>query len=57
MNTVTYEGCVSRHRGDSDFLSKEIWVWAGDNLKYFDQGGDIIKIFDKAGKLVSQYRY
>ena len=57
LNTMTYEGCVSRHRSDSDFLEREIWIWAGDGLKYFDQGGDLIRIFDKTGKTVSQYRY
>lgn len=57
MNTINYESCVSKHRGDSDFLEREIWVWVGDNLKYFDQGGDLIRISDKSGKLISQYRY
>lgn len=57
LNTITYEGCVSRHRYDSDFSDRSIWVWAGDALRYFDQSGDIIRIYDKAGRLVSQYRY
>ncbi len=57
LNTVNYESCVSRHQSDSDFLSREIWVWVGDNLKYFDQRGDIVRIYDNAGRLVSQYRY
>ena len=57
LNNINYESCVSKHRYESDFSERAIWVWAGDNLKYFDQGGDIIRIFDKSGKLVSQYRY
>lgn len=57
LNNINYEGCVSRHRSDPDFSDRSIWVWVGDNLKYFDQGGDIIRIFDRTGKLVSQYRY
>lgn len=57
MSKVNYESCVSRSRSDADFLDKEIWIWAGDNLKNFNPEGDVIKIFDKAGKLISQYRY
>ena len=57
LNNINYETCVSKHRNDSDFSERAIWVWVGDNLKYFDQGGDIIRIYDKSGKLVSQYRY
>lgn len=57
LNQINYEGCVARHRSDPDFSDRAIWVWVGDNLKYFDQGGDIIRIYDKSGKLVSQYRY
>lgn len=57
LNNINYETCVSKHRYEPDFSERAIWVWVGDNLKYFDQGGDIIRIFDKSGKLVSQYRY
>jgi len=57
LNNINYESCVSRHRNDQDFLDNEIWIWADDNLKYFDQAGDIVRIFDKSGMVVSQYRY
>jgi len=57
VNNINYETCVARHRNDSDFLDNEIWVWAGDGLKYFDRAGDIIRIYDRSGTLVSQYRY
>ncbi len=57
LNTMTYEGCVSRHRSDPDFLEREIWIWAGDSLRNLDQDGDTVRILDKSGKLISQYRY
>lgn len=57
LNGINYEGCVSRHRGDPDFSDRAIWVWVGDNLRFFNPNGDIIKIYDRSGKLVSQYRY
>ncbi len=57
LSTINYEGCVSRHRLDPDFLTRQVRVWGGGALNYFNPDGDIIKIYDRGGILVSQFIY
>lgn len=57
LNTINYEGCVSRHRSDADFLDRKVWVWIGDNMRYFNPEGGVIYIYDKSDKMMAEYRY
>lgn len=55
LATVTYEGCVNRHRTDSDFLSSEWWAWIG--RQFLDETHDRLLLFDKKGLLVDEFVY
>ena len=51
----SYRSCFDAHVGDSDFLSHQIWVWAGSNP--LDQFHDRVMLIDAKGLLVDYYVY
>lgn len=56
LDTLNYGGCISRYRGDSDFLRKEWRVWYGTNT-FLSERHDRLLLFDQNGKLVDVYVY
>lgn len=55
IDTINYRGCFDRHRGDSDFLSSEWWVWTGN--RFLDSRHDRVLLFDRNGLLVDIREY
>lgn len=54
-NNFNYKSCFDAHVNDPNFLSNQIWVWAGSNVS--DPDHDTIKLLDKNGLLVDLYSY
>lgn len=57
LDSMTYEGCVNKHKDDSDFRSGEWRLWVGPTMNIFDEFHDKVQIFDLYGNLVSEYTY
>lgn len=56
LNTFSYQECVERYRGLSNFNSYGWRVWLGTEF-VFDLLHDRLLLFDAAGKLVDEYIY
>lgn len=56
LDTLNYGGCVSRHRGDGDFLGREWRVWYGTST-FLNDRHDRVLLLDGNGKLVDVYTY
>lgn len=54
-NRLNYNGCVQRYRYDSDFFSREWYVYSGNNFLLPDHDKLILR--DNAGLLVDVYSY
>jgi len=57
LRKLNYAGCVSKYRGDSDFLSNEWRVWVGDRLNILDPVHDQVKLIDSNGTVIDEYTY
>jgi hypothetical protein len=56
LERINYRGCYERHAGDSDFFSREWWIWTGGTFP-FDRDHDRLLLFDRNGLLVNEYTY
>ncbi|MEK7507969.1 MAG: hypothetical protein AAB602_02710 [Patescibacteria group bacterium] len=56
QNTINFKGCFDKYRGDTDFLTNEIWAWTG-NDRLLDERHDRVLLFDRTGLLVDEYSY
>jgi hypothetical protein len=56
LSTLNYGGCVSRYRGDADFLSDEWRIWVGDT-NIINSESDRVILYDKNGLVVDVYTY
>lgn len=54
---IHYNGCVSRHRNDTNFFENEWRVFLGQNNEIWKQEREVIKLFDAEGKTVDMYSY
>lgn len=57
LSKLNYVGCVEKYKNDSDFLTREWWVWAENRLNIFDPVHDKIQLINKAGEVVDEYIY
>ncbi|RJQ28828.1 hypothetical protein C4571_02975 [Candidatus Parcubacteria bacterium] len=56
LDTINYRGCFDRYSKDSDFLSREWWVWIG-STQFLDPSHDRVLLLDRLGLLVDEYSY
>jgi hypothetical protein len=54
---LTYSGCVSSHRSDSDFYGDTWRVYLGSTRELWRTAGDTIELLDVSGKVVDVYSY
>ena len=56
-NHFNYNSCVSVHKNDSDFYSREWRIWLGQSRKLYAPDRETITLYDKFGKIVDQVSY
>jgi len=54
---LSYSGCVSSHRSDSDFYGDTWRVYLGSTRELWRTAGDTIELLDATGKVVDVYSY
>lgn len=52
---LTYEGCVTAHKDDGNFLGSEWWVWTDKPI--LDNLHDRVLLYDTKGLLVDEFDY
>lgn len=56
VDSLTYDGCYTKHRNDGDFFSNQWHVWLTGAVQ-LDPLHDRILLFDRSGLLVDEYIY
>ena len=56
-NSLTYNGCVARHRWRPSFLGDTWRIFFGESRELWKNDTDVIRLFDKEGRTVDAWSY
>lgn len=57
QNSLTYTGCVTRHKNDPDFYKNEWHLYLNRDQELWDNSHDQVLLYDENGKLVGAATY
>lgn len=60
LQSINYGTCYNARKNDDDFLSREVRIWLGSQMKdlhFLDEAHDRVLLFDERGLLVADYAY
>jgi len=57
VDYLNYNGCMTTHKGDADFLGNTWRVYLGRSAPLFRSQHEVVKLLDKEGKTVDAFSY